>query len=401
MSDAPIPSIHDFAKPAQMAYVPMDMAKVLHSPAPPMEWLVEGFIPLGAPGALVAKPGCGKSQISLDLALCVALGLPFLGRKASPEPRSAIYLSMEDPHDEVHRRLERAMQRLVPEEDAPAARDLAANRLKVFFPEYRLGTAELSLQANRVPLVAVAKSFKDPCGLIILDTQNTLFLGEENSSRDSGAFWGECQALAEETCASVLVLHHLRKSSERSEAKTLAERLSPENLRGSSAIEGRARFVLVASPLSAGEAASVGLDPTQAHREDLVVLSAGKVNGASKGAWFLLERPVGSADGILRPHAQSESIVQQLQEQSWSGSSERKARKSLAWQVLQPLALAGGLDRVDRDLLLALIWPRAGTGEQQLQKQLGWLKKENYLASEKVTEAGITWLKNCTGVDSE
>ena len=386
----PIP-ITAFADPLSPAYHPMDVLEALRTPPPPMRWLVEGLIPLGVPGALVAKPGCGKSQVSLDLGLSVALGIPLLGQSA-PDPMGVVYLSMEDPEDEMHRRLVRIADRLVPETDALAARDQLGQRLKVLLPDHRLGSEALALQRNRHALVAAAQQFQVPCGLIVLDTQNALFPGEENSSRDVGSFWGECQALAQETGATVLVLHHLRKSGERAEAKSLSERLSPENLRGSSAIEGRARFVLVATPLSPGEAASVGLEPSQAHGEDLVILAAAKVNGGPKGRWFLLERPVDAGDGLLCLHPRSESLVQQLLNQGWDGGRERRGGKSLAWKVLHAIALAGSLGHLNHELLLQLLWPKTTTRAQQLQKQLAWLRQQGYLEADHPTQTGLAWL---------
>lgn len=399
MSDAILPPLDSFALPAPPAYFAMDVAQALQTQPPTQEWLVEGLIPLGVPGIVVAKPGCGKSQISLDLALRVALGLSSLGAEKGAPPRSAIYLSMEDPQDEMHRRLDRALGPVCSHFNYRQAVNLIPGRLKILLPDHCLGSEALSLARNRQLLVSAAKEFDVPCGVIVLDTQNALFPGEENSSRDTGNFWGECQALAYETKSTVLVLHHLRKGSERSEAKSLADRLSPENLRGSSAIEGRARFVLVATPLAVGEADSVGLDVAQAHREDLVVLAAAKVNGGPKGHWFLLERPLDSRDGILRLHPDSGTLCERLQRQGWDKGSGRKGVKTFAWKVLYGIALAGGLTRMNEGLLMALLWPNRETMVQQFQKQINLLRKEGYLDRDNPTPKGIAWLKELSEGD--
>src|SRR5262249_4858307 len=48
---------------------------------PPRDWLVEGLWPQRAVGFIGGPPKAGKSWLALDLAISVATGAPFLGRK--------------------------------------------------------------------------------------------------------------------------------------------------------------------------------------------------------------------------------------------------------------------------------------------------------------------------------
>lgn len=58
------------------------------------EWLIPGFLPKEYAVALVGAPGSGKSFLSINLAICLASGTPFLGRKT--ESCRVIYVNQEN-----------------------------------------------------------------------------------------------------------------------------------------------------------------------------------------------------------------------------------------------------------------------------------------------------------------
>lgn len=65
-----------------------------------------GAFPLGEPTLLAGDGGTGKSNVALNLAVCVATGAPFFGEPI--ERRRVAYLSFEDPEPVIHWRLARA-----------------------------------------------------------------------------------------------------------------------------------------------------------------------------------------------------------------------------------------------------------------------------------------------------
>ena len=69
----------------------------------PQEWWWHRYLPAGEVTLLAAHGGTGKSTLALQLAACLALGSPFLGKTT----RSArvLFLSAEDPAQVVMRRL--------------------------------------------------------------------------------------------------------------------------------------------------------------------------------------------------------------------------------------------------------------------------------------------------------
>src|SRR3989304_3432927 len=55
-------------------------------PPPPVEWVVEGLFSRPSINLLVGDPGSKKTVLALDLAACVALGKPWLGKPVVQSP---------------------------------------------------------------------------------------------------------------------------------------------------------------------------------------------------------------------------------------------------------------------------------------------------------------------------
>ena len=86
--------------------------ELLSTPLPPVKWIVPSLLPAGL--ALFAGPSkAGKSWLTLWLCLQVAQGKPVWGREI--EPRTVLYLSLED----TLNRLQDRLFRLVGSEDTP------------------------------------------------------------------------------------------------------------------------------------------------------------------------------------------------------------------------------------------------------------------------------------------
>lgn len=83
-------------------------------------FIVPGLIPRGVPTLFSAHGGAGKSYLNLQLAVCVAAGIPFLGRSVGKG--KVIFYTTEEPDGEIERRLKRILMHYMLE---PA--DVAAN----------------------------------------------------------------------------------------------------------------------------------------------------------------------------------------------------------------------------------------------------------------------------------
>lgn len=196
---------------------------------------------------------------------------------------------------------------------------------------------------------------------------------------------------AQETGATVLVIHHVRKSSasERPDSRPLAESLNPENLRGASAIEGRARFVLLMTALQAQEVQKIGLSTEEAEREAFVVLASVKQSAAAKGAWLLLERsgPDRADAGMLHPHSESGELVQLLRgKDGTKGKTKQSTPRYLL--LLQAIAFAGAMDQVNRENVASVLWPSEGYSSKRWDKLLEMLRAKGFLQGRIITDHG-------------
>ena len=70
---------------------------------PETEWLWEGILPAGGLSLLVAKPKVGKTTLAFNLALAVAKGKDFLGRKTKQS--AVVYLALEEKKSEIRKKL--------------------------------------------------------------------------------------------------------------------------------------------------------------------------------------------------------------------------------------------------------------------------------------------------------
>jgi hypothetical protein len=105
--DAPIetdgatePNLPDSEAPVRFGGIALTrLADLLQEPDEQVNYIVEGMLPSGGLSALVAKPKVGKSTLARQLAIAVARGEDFLGRKTVRG--KVIYLALEEKRSEV------------------------------------------------------------------------------------------------------------------------------------------------------------------------------------------------------------------------------------------------------------------------------------------------------------
>lgn len=154
-------------------------------------WLVKGVVPDESLGLIFGGSGTFKSFLALDLALHVAHGLPWLGRKTSEGP--VLYLAAEGgaglwKRIDAWHRARRMQWAGVPMFVIPVPVDLLSD-------------------ADRV--AAAARSVGVTPSLCIVDTLSQTFRGEENSATEVAAYLAEIGLQLRATWqAAVGVVHH-------------------------------------------------------------------------------------------------------------------------------------------------------------------------------------------------
>lgn len=165
--------------------------------APRKNWLVNGLLGSGDFSCVYGSPGAGKSVLVGDFAAHVAAGEQWFGRRV--EHAAVLYVAAE-----------RAKV---------VERRLAAIRKHHGWDELPLGliAGSFDLRNSRTDAdeiithaATLESKTKLPVRLIVIDTYNrTLNGGDENSSKDVGAFVANADYIQRTTGAHILIVHHV------------------------------------------------------------------------------------------------------------------------------------------------------------------------------------------------
>lgn len=178
--------------------------ELLTRPTPP--WFIEGIFPSGGLVSIFGPPGCGKSFLSIDMALCAAAGQAWQGRPLTGG--YVLYIAAEGGPGIG----KRARAWLAHHRVKPGVLNLAwATEPMAVFKE----SGELDTLNRRLDLeLDVAPA------MIVVDTLARCFEGDENQQLDMGAFVAGCDQLRNQYGATVLVIHHTRLDGERERGNT-------------------------------------------------------------------------------------------------------------------------------------------------------------------------------------
>lgn len=155
-----------------------------------VEWTLYQLIACGALIGLIAKPKVGKTTLIYELAVKIALGLPFLGR--ATRRCGVLVLALEEHRRDVSRRL----------------RTLGAENLD------NLHLVIGPLDADEATFAQLKRTVEERAiGLIIVDTLNSFWgVRDENNASEVTAAIKPLLNLARSTNAAIVAIHHSRKS---------------------------------------------------------------------------------------------------------------------------------------------------------------------------------------------
>lgn len=279
----------------------------IDSPPPPIDWLIPGLIPRGAMGFFVSVPNAGKSFLTLQMLLAVATGKPFQGYPAN-SPLGAIYLSLEDPPEVIHRRLRAIVDvlRLRGEWTAEDEVNLAKNAV-LLTPDWGAEMVETGddrvspmpttylpkLMSTIERAIAELTEAGVPPGILAVDTFAAASEGDENSAKDMKPILAAAYQICGKTGYTAMLVHHASKGqsgARTNDSRSIDQLMAMDWVRGSSAIIGAARFILQLAPIGPKEAEKVSLDGDKARRGGYLVFGASKQSVGPKGEWRVLEQ---------------------------------------------------------------------------------------------------------------
>lgn len=165
---------------------------------PPPKFLVDNLLVENTLSALIGPSGTFKSFMAMDIAACVAAGIPWSGRQVRQGP--VVYISGEGSAG-LSARI-RAWE-IVNQIEMPECMTFLAEAVQISNEE----------EVNHFIAAIKARSL-DP-SLIIVDTIARCLVGQdENSARDVGLYVAGADRLRNATGAHVLSIHHVGKSGD-------------------------------------------------------------------------------------------------------------------------------------------------------------------------------------------
>lgn len=283
-------------------------------------WILDRLLPVGVVGLLAAGGGTGKSFLSIQLAISVASGRPFLGVDVD-ETGGVLMVAAEDEREEVHRRLWRIVEQMKAD-GALGEMDLAQLRERLFVVP-RVGmdnrlTAQsdhMVMPTGRAENIAALVEQLPEIKLIVLDPVSRFRGGEENNNEHATRFVEIVESLRTKTEATVLLPHHVSKNG----LVTAAENITIEALRGASALVDGVRWAAAMATMRKDVAEKYGIDPDDAGR--YVRLDTVKNNYAAPWSGMWLERLHG---GVLVPAG-----IERLEEQHNQRRNNQRYQETL------------------------------------------------------------------------
>lgn len=167
--------------------------------ARPLGWIVKGLLPKAQLGVIYGASGSGKSFVALDLAMSIARGEPWRGRRVTRMP--VAYVIAEGSAGFKKRVEAYAMRHGVKPAEVPIHGLAAAPNLG---------------EPNDVKELIKGLQAIGGVGLVVIDTLAQVTPGaDENTGKDMNPIMKRCQAISAATGALVLLVHHSGKDAAR------------------------------------------------------------------------------------------------------------------------------------------------------------------------------------------
>lgn len=178
--------------PSEAVVVPLLSIAALRAASQNLQWAVKHVVPADSVGVMFGASGTFKSFVALDLALHIAHGLRWLGRKTTAGP--VIYIAAEGGAG-IWRRVQAWH----------AGRGVEV----VDTLPFHVVPVAVQLMSSASDVVLAASAVGVVPKMVIVDTMGQTFEGEENSSSDVGKYFRALGAWFRATwnCV-VLVIHH-------------------------------------------------------------------------------------------------------------------------------------------------------------------------------------------------
>ena len=174
----------------------------LGKPKEPHEWLCKKWVTSGEVAVIAGPSQSGKTFAVFDLAMCIARGLPWLGKYRCKQGL-VVYQAGEGAKGLLSKRIPAYRQEhgLRWEDNVPLA---------VIGRPINLAHGDDDCDAIIADTKAAEAATRIPAAAIVIDTVSAATPGtDENASKDMGPVLARCARIAQETGAAVLLVAHM------------------------------------------------------------------------------------------------------------------------------------------------------------------------------------------------
>lgn len=189
------------------------------------KWLIKGYVPEGEGTSMIFGPsGCGKTFVVIDMMMHILTGTDWHGHKVK---RGSVAYFCGEGHSGIPLRINAWFQ------EHGYTKEEQNEFLKDFFISNR--TVDMYDPAEMKLFLQYFESLKRLFDLVVIDTLNRHFSGDENKADDIHVFLSSCEGINEvQPKAHVLIVHHTGIASEKE-----------NRARGNSALRGAMQVELM------------------------------------------------------------------------------------------------------------------------------------------------------------
>jgi len=197
-------------KPAPLLK-PVSVGDVLTNPAPPPQFVWDGYLPCGVVSMLGAHGGAGKSTIALMLSVCSALGRPLFGSDTMQS--KTLFVSLEDSTNVVRYRLAFICKKwgIDPAQIDGKLQIVDGTENPELFSAESRGAGETTPTYFELRKMVESEGI----GLVVVDNASDAYGGDEIQRRQVRAFIRALVEVARLTNCAVLLLAHVDKNTSR------------------------------------------------------------------------------------------------------------------------------------------------------------------------------------------
>ena len=216
---------------------------------PVRRWVYDRHYIRGFVSVLASAGGIGKTSLQIVEALAIATGRDLLGEEVK-EQCNVWLINLEDPLDEMHRRVLAAMQQYNIKEEQLAGK-LYLDAGRDFQIKFAAQTRD-GLMVNEALVEHMAKKIKEHAiGVVMIDPFVSAHEVSENDNMAINMVVDAIRNIADETQAAVGLVHHIRKQN--------GVDADIDSVRGAGSLIGAARAARVINKIQPEDAQKLGV----------------------------------------------------------------------------------------------------------------------------------------------